>query len=154
VNPAWWAVLIPAAVGVNQTKPWEWFEGAKPKPRPPPQQVGLIEPHAAANAPYQWEADVRVINETNRDIKVERSGQCSDSRAMGASATNGDAMRILFPVTAPGQLPNVYVSLKRGEGTLFKGWPESQQGLRWYAMPTRRCKTQTGRSRDVHRANG
>jgi hypothetical protein len=147
-NPAWWAVLIAAAVAVNQIKPWEWVESAKPKPKPPPQLVKLIEPHAAAYAPYQWEADVRVINDTDRDIKVERVRAVFGKASYGRRCDKtGDATRILFPVTAPGQLRNVYVSLKRGEGALFKGGPNLSK-----AFGSTPCRLAVGRLKPVDHA--
>ena len=56
----WWGVIVAALIGVSslvwQIKPWEAFEGDEPG------TVKLIEGHAAAYAPKQWEANLRVVN--------------------------------------------------------------------------------------------
>jgi hypothetical protein len=123
-NPGWWAVIVAAVVAFNQITPWEWFEHPKPKPPPPPARVKLVEPHATAYAPYQWEADVRVINNTNRNIKVERVTAVFGKASYGRKCDKtGNATRILYPVPEPGQARNLYQPLQRGEGAPFRGGP-------------------------------
>jgi hypothetical protein len=113
---------VAAAVGINAIKPWEWFEHPKPKPRPPPSAVRLIEANVAAYAQYQWEADVRVVNETTRNIKVERVTVVFGKASYGERCDkNGNATRVLYPVLEPGRQANVFQPLQRGEGARFKG---------------------------------
>ena len=72
-NPGWWAVIFTTLLGVTalvrETKPWELFQGDKPKP---PKTVHLTEAHAAAYAPDQWNANLRVVNGTSGDVQFKR----------------------------------------------------------------------------------
>lgn len=69
-DPVWWGVISAAILGLSslawQIKPWEAFEGDEPG------TVRLTEGHAAAYARDQWNASLRILNETSRDIVVER----------------------------------------------------------------------------------
>ena len=48
-------------------KPWEWLEDEEPG------TVKLIKGHASAYAKYQWNADLRVVNETSDRLGRVRS---------------------------------------------------------------------------------
>jgi hypothetical protein len=108
---------------VWNTEAWKVIWPDHP-PRKPPPRVRLTEPHAAAFAPFQWEADVRVINETHREIKVERVtavfGKASDHETCDKK---GKAARSLYPEVEPGEPRNVYQPLQRGAGAKFRGGP-------------------------------
>ncbi len=107
---------------VNQIKPWDWFEGAKPKPKSPPQVVKLTEPRAVAYAPLEWEAEVRVVNGTNHRIQVERVVAVFGKTSYGDKCDKrGDATQVLYPVVEPGRSANVFQPIQPGQGTRFKG---------------------------------
>lgn len=118
-NPGWWGVIISTFVLisglVSQIEPWEWFEDDEPG------TVKLIEGHAAAFAKNQWDADLRVVNETSRPIVVERVTAIFGARSSG----QGCSKRVLYPVS---QLRvhsglNPFERIRPGEGAPFTGGP-------------------------------
>jgi hypothetical protein len=123
-NPAWWSLAVAVVLAINAIKPWDWFQGPKPKPMLPPGAIRLTEAHAAAYAPNQWEAQVRVINDTRRNVKVERVKVVFGNASYGARCNKvGNATRVLYPEAAPNQPHNAYQPLQRGEGAVFRGTP-------------------------------
>jgi hypothetical protein len=118
-NPGWWGVILSAFVGLSglvwQIKPWEAFGDDEPG------KVELIEGHAAAYAKNQWDADLRIVNETSRAIVVERVIAIFGARTDG----QGCSTRVLYPVSqlrARSGL-NRFERLSPGEGAPFKGGP-------------------------------
>jgi hypothetical protein len=122
-NPGWWGVILSAIVGVSgliwQIKPWEAFEDEAPG------TVKLIEGHAAAYAKDQWDADLRIVNETSRAIVIERVTATFGVRRHGQGCRQGVSTRVLYPVSqlrARSGL-NQFEELRPGEGAPFKGGP-------------------------------
>lgn len=119
----WWGVISAAILGLSslvwQIKPWEAFEGAEPG------TVRLIEGHAAAYASNQWNAYLRVLNETSRDIVVERVTATFGARGYGP----GCSKRVLYPVsqirTRSGL--NRFERIRPGEGAPFSGDPNTDR---------------------------
>jgi hypothetical protein len=148
-DPAWWALILATAVAIYnvvwQTKAWKLVKPDKPKPPP---TVKLFEPHAAAYAPFQWEADVRVINKTNRNITVERVTAVFGKASYGRKCDrNGNATRILYPVPEPGLPRNAYQPLQRGAGAPFKGGPNLDKAFGGKPCPLAIAKLGTGLDR-------
>ncbi len=116
----WWGVIVAALIGVSslvwQIKPWEAFEDDEPG------TVKLIEGHAAAFAKYQWDANLRVVNETSRAVKVERV-----LATFGAARSNGQgcSTRVLYPVSQIRVRSglNRFERIGPGEGAPFEGGP-------------------------------
>jgi hypothetical protein len=123
-NPGWWGVILSAFVGISslawQVKPWEAFESDEPG------TVKLIEGHASAYARYQWDADLRVVNETSEDIVVERVTAIFGARRYGQDCRgSGTSTRLLYPVSqirAHSGL-NRFERIRPGEGAPFQGNP-------------------------------
>jgi hypothetical protein len=126
-NPGWWAVIVSTVVCVftivSQTKAWKVFEHHKPGPRP---TVKLIDDHADVYAKNQWSASVRVLNETPRDIVVERVvavfGRSRDGASCGRT---GNATQVLYPVAElrTGRPVNAFQQIRPGGGAPFAGGP-------------------------------
>jgi hypothetical protein len=99
-NPGWWGVILSAFVGLSglawQTKPWKLFQD---EPAKRARTVKLIDGHASAFAKNQWSADLRVVNGTSHDIVVERVSAIFGARSYGQSCRNGQATRVLYPVS-------------------------------------------------------
>lgn len=110
---------------VSETKPWEWFQGEDP----PVRRVGtvkLIDGHASAYAKNEWDADLRVLNGTSRDIVVERVTAVFGARRYGGSCRSGGrATRVLYPVSQlrARSARNLFQRIHAGEGAPFKGGP-------------------------------
>lgn len=122
-DPLWWGVIVTGLIGVTslawQTKPWELFQGEKPK------TVHLIDAHASAFAPNEWNADLRVVNGTSRDIVVERVTATFGRPRPGQSCHTGTTTRVLYPVSqlrAHSNL-NLFQRIHPGEGAPFTGSP-------------------------------
>lgn len=122
-DPVWWGVISAAIIGLSslvwQIKPWEAFEPDEPG------AVKLTEGHAAAYAPNQWNANLRVLNETSRDIVVERVTATFGVRNDGP----GCSKRVLYPVSqirARSGL-NRFERIRPGEGAPFSGDPNTDR---------------------------
>lgn len=125
-TPGWWGVILSAVVGLSglvwQTQPWELFQDDAP-----PKRVGtvkLIEGHASAFAKNEWDADLRVVNETSRDIVVERVFAIFGARRYGQSCRRGGkATRVLYPESQlrSGSARDLFQRVHPGEGAPFKG---------------------------------
>ena len=128
-NPGWWGVILSAFIGLSglawQTTPWELFQAAEPVVK----RVGsvkLIDGHASAFAKNEWDADLRVINGTSRDIVVERVTAIFGARSYGQSCRHeGNATRVLYPVSQlrARSMRDVFQRIHPGEGAPFKGGP-------------------------------
>jgi hypothetical protein len=117
----WLGVISAAVLGLSslawQIKPWEAFKGNKPD------SVRLTEGHAAAYARNQWNANLRILNETSRDIVVERVTATFGTRSYGP----GCSKRVLYPVSqirAHSGL-NLFERIRPGEGAPFSGDPNT-----------------------------
>src|SRR4051812_9045695 len=127
-NPGWWGVILSALVGISglawQMKPWRLFEHDQPIKRVG--TVKLIDAHASAFAKNQWDADLRVVNRTSRDIVVERVIAVFGARRNGTSCRgNGNATRVLYPVSQlrAGSTRDIFQRIHPAEGAPFKGGP-------------------------------
>lgn len=127
-NPGWWGVILSALVGLSglvwQMKPWELFQGDEPAKRLG--KVELVEGHASAFAKNEWDADLRVVNRTSRDVVVERVTAIFGARRYGQSCRHkGKATRVLYPVAQlrARSARNVFQRIRPGEGAPFKGGP-------------------------------
>lgn len=119
-------MILSAVVGLSglvwQTQPWELFQDDAP-----PKRVGtvkLIEGHASAFAKNEWDADLRVVNETSRDIVVERVFAIFGARRYGQSCRRGGkATRVLYPESQlrSGSARDLFQRVHPGEGAPFKG---------------------------------
>lgn len=125
-NPGWWGVILSAFVGLSglawQTKPWKLFQA---EPAKPASTVKLIDGHASAFAKNQWSAYLRVVNGTSGDIVVERVTATFGARSYGKSCRNGQATRVLYPVSQlrTGSPRNIFQRIHPGEGAPFTGGP-------------------------------
>jgi hypothetical protein len=112
-----WAGLADQAVGV--------FDNDEA----PVKRVGtvkLIEGHASAFAKNEWDADLRVVNRTSRDIVVERVVAIFGARRYGQSCRDGGkATRVLYPESQlrAGSRRDLFERVHAGEGAPFKGGP-------------------------------
>lgn len=122
-DPVWLGVISAAILGLSslawQIKPWEVLESDEPG------TVRLIEGHAAAYAKNQWNANLRVLNETSRDIVVERVIATFGARSYGL----GCSKRVLYPVSQirAHSGHNGFERIRPGEGAPFSGDPNTDR---------------------------
>lgn len=92
-NPGWWGVILsPVSSLAWQIKPWEVFHDD------PPATVKLIDGHASAFAKNEWNAELRVVNGTSRDVVVERVAATFGASTESRGCREGRAVRELYPV--------------------------------------------------------
>jgi hypothetical protein len=150
-NPGWWGVILSAVVGLStlawQTQPWELFQDDEPAKRVG--TVKLIDGHASAFAKNEWDADLRVVNRTSRDVVVERVTATFGARTYGQSCRyKGRSTRVLYPVSQlrAGSNRNLFQRIHPGEGAPFKGGPNVDR----FFGRQRLCPLPVGRLRSPH----